>query len=622
MKKLQLQFLLAWVLFGFFLPLPVEAALTLDNPYQIFRMHYDHIGGLKRLKAIKTQTSTGRIRYDGLLGTFRHWEESPLRHRTEEEYGVISQIDGDSGDEAWFYDTNGQLLRMRDPDLLKRRQIAVLLEKFEHLNSHSEYFSLTLGPEKSIGGTACYQVILKNSINSDILQFFFDSETFFLLRSIARRPDTEIITDYDDFRWTQDLLVPYHSLSRYLPWGTEEESWTDVLHFNVPIKFSRFTPPPLKKDYHFPIKTDSVTVNLKLIENQLFIPISIEKETRYWLLDSGASMSIIDEDYARGLGLTPEGRIAGHGFGENFSLGFVNLPEYQVGKLKLNPQKVYVSKGLSAKSYEPVIAGVAGYDLLSRFVVELDYTNGHVTFHDPTSFRYRGPGHIFDAPLKYRTFTLPVQLDDFEEGVWSLDLGAYRSSLHYPFSKKNGLTTRRGVASVSQGMSGIVHEKLSRFGRLRIGNFELSNQVIAIAEETRVGAASRGETDGNLGNSTLRNFHLFLDYPNQKVILEKSKEFNVVPRTDKSGLLIGRSKDNVPMVSFVAAHTPAAKAGVRAGDIILNLQGKEIGAEDKVMELRKILRGEPGTTIFLRVKRDKIRIDFQFELADLLPVLR
>ena len=518
-----------------------SAEKALANPYQIFHNHYSAVGGLERLKKIRTIRSSGRIRYDSLIGTFHHWEESPLKHRTEEEYGVISQIDGDSGDQAWFSDPNGQLLFLRDPDIIKRRKIAVLLDRFEHLNPHSTVFKLDLGPEEVVAKRNCHHLILHNNINHDILHFYIDRENYHLLRSIAKRPDTEIIIDYDDFRWVDQLLIPHHSHSRYLPWGTEEETWTAIQEFNVAINQQRFQPPPMRHDVHFPSGTTSIAVPFHFVENQIFLPITIQGDTRYWLLDSGASMSVIDAEYARQLGLTAEGTIAGHGFGDNFSLGFVHLPGYRVGGISIDSQTIYSSKGLRQKSYEPEMYGVAGYDLLSRFVVELDYDRKTVTFHKPENFIYNGPGVVLDAPLKYRTFTLPVRLDYFPAGLWSLDLGAFRSSAHVPFAEKNGLFQRTGVKSVSQGMAGVIFEKLCRFNALRIGPYRLDQPIIAVANQNASGAATRAEVDGNLGNTTLRNFHLYLHYAKQQVIIEKGREFGNESAQDGSGLLLGRS---------------------------------------------------------------------------------
>lgn len=331
-------------------------------------------------------------------------------------------------------------------------------------------------------------------------------------------------------------------------------------------------------------------------------------------------MSVIDREYALEHKLKIEGSIKGYGFGELFDLGFVSIPGYKVGTISFESQKCYVSEGLRAKSYEPEIYGILGYDFLSRFVVELDYDNQVVTFHKPEHFTYEGKGTILDAPLKYRTFTLPVTLENKFKSRWTVDLGSYHSSIHYQFAEKTGLLGRPGVDTVSQGMSGISFETTAAFGCLAIDRFQLPNQLLSYPGQKGQGATALGEIGGNIGNSTLRHFHVFLDYPKQQIILEEGRNFNKHFARDKSGLLIGRSEMDQPMVSFIAAATPAEESGLLAGDIIKAINGTEMKPSEPIMPLRDLLRGTAGTPINISVLRENKKLEFTLVLRDLYPL--
>ena len=63
------------------------------------------------------------------------------------------------------------------------------------------------------------------------------------------------------------------------------------------------------------------------------------------------------------------------------------------------------------------------------------------------------------------------------------------------------------------------------------------------------------------GNSLLKRFVVILNYRNQQVILEKGRDFKRVFPRDGSGLVIGLSQGNRPMVSYVAPRTPGQRAG-------------------------------------------------------------
>ena len=329
-------------------------------------------------------------------------------------------------------------------------------------------------------------------------------------------------------------------------------------------------------------------------------------------------MSVIDADYAEQLGLKAQGGIRGHGFGEQFALSFVEVSGYRVGEVSFASQKIYVSQGLTARSYEPEVAGILGYDFLSRFVVEIDYAAQSIRLHDPDGFSYSGDGQVIAAPLKYRTFQLPVSIADVA-GQWSLDLGSHRSSLLYPFAEQHDLLNRPGVETVSQGLAGLAFERVAMFNELKIGKFRLQDMLLSIPAEKGAGAAALGEISGYLGNTTLRHFKLILDYPRQQVILEPGRDFARRFARDGSGMLIGLSEQDQPMISFVANQTPAEAAGFTPGDLIEQVNGQPVAEFGGVVPLRKLLRQQPGTRHRFIVRRGEARLALAIELQDLHP---
>lgn len=594
------------------------AAPFVSDPYEIFQSHYRAIGGLEKLRSVVTGYNEGRVRYDGLQGTYKNWEKRPLQYRTEEDFEVITQVEGDSGKVAWFFDTNKQLLLIKDPETVKRRKIAVLLDEYDHLNRDSKNFTLSYQGLVDVAGSSCYDILMENTINSDVTHFYFDVKTFVLHKAVNKQPDTDIITAFDDYRWVEGLYLSHHQLTHYTLWDSWEETWIDTQRINPPIEEGFFTPPETAKNYKFPAGKSSITVSFLLAENQIYLPVTVGDDTRYWILDSGASMSVMDEDYAKSLSLDVEGEVSAFGFGDTFQLSFVHVPHYFIGGMELREQKMYVKEGLTKGSYEPEIAGIMGYDLLSLFVVEINYAKQLVTFHLPEKFSYDGEGRRFDAPLKYRTFALPVSLEGIESR-WTLDLGAFQSSINYPFATKNNFLDRTGTESVSQGLTTVSFEKTVKFSCMSIGDLFLDFPIITVPTSEGEGAAGLGESGGNLGNSTLKHFNLFLDYPKQQVILEKGREFNKQAAYDKSGLLIGRSEDNQPMVSYVSAGTPGERVGILAGDLITGFNGQKVTGRSATIPLRQQLRGPEDSLVTIDVLREGMPLTFSFKLAKLLP---
>lgn len=79
------------------------------------------------------------------------------------------------------------------------------------------------------------------------------------------------------------------------------------------------------------------------------------------------------------------------------------------------------------------------------------------------------------------------------------------------------------------------------------------------------------------------------------------------------GALIGR-KDNYVVITDPYEGYPAQKAGLRAGDVILEVEGhstKTKGTDD----VSKILKGQPGTDVKLLVKRDGVDKPFEMKIT-------
>jgi len=399
MKLLQtLSFCLCFILLAG-LTAKTEEAI---DPYRLFRDHYEAMGGLERLKKIRTTYAEGRTRYDGLEGTFQSWSKRPLRYRLDEDFGIIRQSEGDDGQISWRLDTNGQVEKLRDAETLNRRRISEQLENFAHLDPASPSFQLSHEGRMELDGIACHVVRMSNSINSDVSRFFFAIDSLRIIQTIDRQPDIEVHTRYDDYRRVDGLWFPFHQDTRILPRDKRKELFITRQRIDPEVDPARFAvPSPTTGKVHFPEKERAENIPFSFIENLIYLPVTIGNDTRLWILDSGASMSIIDADYAARLGLKPQGSIGGFGFGELFELAFAKLPPVRVGALGRPEQTIHAYQGLSANSYEPVRIGALGYDFLSRFVTRIDYARQTVSFYRPEKFRYQGPGMVIDAPLKY-----------------------------------------------------------------------------------------------------------------------------------------------------------------------------------------------------------------------------
>ena len=121
--------------------------------------------------------------------------------------------------------------------------------------------------------------------------------------------------------------------------------------------------------------------------------------------------------------------------------------------------------------------------------------------------------------------------------------------------------------------------------------------------ETALSQAVERPVDGLLGFSFLRRFRITIDYPHRILWLEPVAVGRDQRRDEYShvGVQIER-RDGVLRVVAVAENSPAAKAGIVAGDELGGIDGADASSLD-VIEASRRLEGPSGSRVTLRIRR-------------------
>ncbi|UCG31073.1 MAG: aspartyl protease family protein [candidate division WOR-3 bacterium] len=621
MKSGRFMMTILLVLIG--LVMPVYSEQLLSDPYQILQKHFEATGGLGNLKAQRTMYKEGSILIEaaGLEGIFKQWSERPLRLRQETDLKVVTSVTGDNGEFSWYVDANEKLLIQRDEITLKERKVRKLMEEYEHLNPQSEYFTVTFEGVEKIEGRDCYVVKIVNKINQDIQLNYYDKVNFYLLRTKIIKPDSEGHISYADFRKVNGLILPFSETVRQLPTDQTFVITYSSYKLGIDIDGTLFEPPSEDvEDFAFENGVSAENNPVQFIENHIYVPVNIMGKERLWVLDCGASVNVIDSSFAAELGLAFEGPIKGQGASGVVDFYFATMPAYSVGSITFKEQKaaVFSFRHLFEKVLGLDVVGVLGYDFLSRFVTKIDYANQTISFYDPEKFEYTGKGEIFDSPLQGNMLGLQVTVDGKYSGKWNLDIGAPDLDFHFPYAKEHGLLDKDGFDVMAGDAAGFTTSRISKYKTVEVGGFVIKDPWIGTPREEGTGAFSAETVIGNIGNLFLRNFVLYLDYHDQRVILEKGEDFGAEFPRPKSGLQFHHNDDNDVEVVFVSPNTPADEAGFQKGDIINAVNGIDVQYFDGLIALRNLLKAKEGTTYMVEISRGGKILGKQLTLKNLL----
>jgi hypothetical protein len=247
-------------------------------------------------------------------------------------------------------------------------------------------------------------------------------------------------------------------------------------------------------------------------------------------LDSGFEQTAITSKRAKALSLKTYGEAKATGVGESeddiafarnvrFELPGANFQLKEVGVLALDfPSPI---------AGEP-LAGILGYDFISRFVVKINYVNRVMDLHSPRVYRYRGRGDILPIRMvdNYPSIPATVILPGLRpiKTLFVIDSGA-ESGIFFnsPFVRRHKLLESKQETKEA-GMLGIGGTSKIRIGRatsIRLGKSVISNPEVHFSLATR-GDGADTLSAGQISNAILREFRVVIfDQARRRLILER-----------------------------------------------------------------------------------------------------
>jgi hypothetical protein len=383
---------------------------------------------------------------------------------------------------------------------------------------------MTAKPDRSADGER-FQIVEVVPRGADPLELWVDPATHTVRRIAQLRGTERTTTTFGDFRPVAGLTVPFQAREST---GKSGQFWSLRSAAAIEVNLARpvriFDPPrPALTGVQFPEGRDSVTVDFRFIDNEIYLPVSVNGLPQEKFLFDTGSTNAIDTRKALVLGLKVE--MAGATFGggpEAAPAGMTKVNSLAIGGLRMENQ-VFDTTIFPGEPGE-IVDGTVGYELARRTVVVIDYASRRITFVKPRSFHL--PAHATAMPFRFaeKTEVLVTASVDGIRGDFLLDTGSGSAlNLNHPFAERNGLLRKYGSGGEggAVGVGGMARVVLFVPSEFAIGNLrpKVSEAAIFVSDS---GGGTQEHVDGSIGNVLLKQFVLTFDYAHRVVYFEKN----------------------------------------------------------------------------------------------------
>jgi hypothetical protein len=406
-------------------------------------------------------------------------------------------------------------------------------------------------------------------------------------------------------------------------------------------------------------------IRFKFINNLIVIPLKINGKKLSFILDSGVSKTIlfnITQNDSIGLNSVEKVSLRGLGKGEPVEALLSKNNKFSLKNIVSYDKTIYVIVrdyfDLSSKM-GTTIHGIIGYNLLSNYVVKINYKNRYIDFYDPENFELKRCRKCETFPLNfYRKkpfIDAKVQLDTIGDKLTDvkllIDSGGSDAIWLFEHTKPEIVTPINHFNDIlGEGLSGSIYGNRSRISTFKLGSFIIEQPTVSFLDSISTkNARMYKERNGSIGSNILKRFIVWFNYANNTVTFKKNGSFKKGFNYNMSGLDVvyngkqlvkeedvrsysdayNQSVSSTNSVKFITsfsykfkpsyrirnivANSPADKAGLKVDDIILRLNNKP-SHEYQLGEIIQKFQEKDGKRIKITVDRKGEKLKFQFRL--------
>jgi hypothetical protein len=601
--------------------LPAVAQTPASDPAAIFAAEHAAVGGAA-WDRIAEIVEKGTFDGQGLTGPYTMYAD-PKSGFNKAIFTVAGIVQGSGYDAhgSWSQQ-NGLVEPLEDPASVATAKTGAYIARNGWWNPAQNPAAISYTGSKQDGGKT-YDVIHVVPDGGNPVDVWIDAATHLIFKTVQTdRSNTITTTTYSDYRETSGVMYPFATLTNIGDPKYDQRTAVKSVDFSETLAQADLERPQNQRNGTIAGGT-SVTIPFELgnpDRGHIVIVARVNgSRPLHMIFDTGGS-NVLTPEVAKEIGLHGSGAIAGGGAGEEhvsfqlaggatLSIGGATMKEQQFVILPLPQADVHESGRFT-------VDGIVGYEVLKNFVVSIDYVNKRLTLTQPNAFRYTGGG----TGISFKSATIPVIPVTIGgvTGPFMVDTGnGFYNTISKTFVQSNNLPVEASpvVVQSSGNVGGAIRSPLARLQSVKIGPYTIARPVFEVTN-TKSGALAGTAFAGNIGAAILSRFDVTFDYANSVIYLKPNANFAKPFVGTIDGMSLFRPDAATLEVSYVNPKSPAAKAGLRAGDRIVAVEGvtvRPLGADD-LLALEK----KQGTLVVTYV-RDGTTHTGRLVLGEMIP---
>jgi hypothetical protein len=130
---------------------------------------------------------------------------------------------------------------------------------------------------------------------------------------------------------------------------------------------------------------------------------------------------------------------------------------------------------------------------------------------------------------------------------------------------------------IGQGLNGEIKGYLGRMPKVYFGGHTIHNPIVSFPDSASIGDIIQNiYRDGTVGSQLLSRFNLIFDEPNELLYIKPNHHYKKPFRYNIAGIEVVKqpSLPYLPEIFYIWEGSPAEKAGIMPGDMILNINGR------------------------------------------------